>query len=69
MTGTELNWQEIADAVLTHDQARYLWTVEVRRKGGQEWSPWIEWVDRATAEAEKVAAAAEGYFARIVASS
>lgn len=46
-----------------------IWTVQVidpdRADAG--WSAWSEWVDRATAEAERAHAVEEGYVARIVA--
>ena len=80
MTNEQLDWEAEFDANVTHDQSRAhaewleittarMWTVEARSKGGDTWTVWTEWVDRATAEAEKQHAAELGYFARIVEAS
>ena len=46
-----------------------IWTVEAREPRSAVWTAWTEWVDRATAEAEKQHAIDEGYRARIVRAS
>jgi hypothetical protein len=43
-----------------------VWTVEARLPGSRTWTKWTEWVDRPTAEAEKIHVIEEGYEARIV---
>jgi len=47
---------------------RRKWTVQARTPGG-EWTVWTAWVDRATAEDERIVAEDDGYQTRIVAAS
>jgi hypothetical protein len=55
---------------MSYHWSKYVWTVEAKDpRPGAEWTIWLSWVDRATAEAEKRQARAEGYLARIVRAS
>jgi hypothetical protein len=46
-----------------------IWTVEARKPHSSQWTVWSDWVDRATAEAEKEHAEEDGYVVRIVRAS
>jgi len=58
----------VSDRRVAQRCSRCVWTVEVRDLGG-EWTVWSEWVDRVTAEAERVVAEDDGYQTRVVAAS